>query len=423
MSIIHGDCIEYMKSLNNDEAQIIICDPPYNIGKDFGNNKYKMNNKEYLHWCSTWIMQCLRILKPNGTMFIYGLSETLSQIVGILPEDINKKWLIWHYTNKTIPTLNFWQPSHESILVLWKSSKVFNRDLVRVKYTDSYIKANGKKRAPTIGRFSDGSKETTYNVNPLGALPRDVIKIGTLAGSNKERVEHPTQKPINLCETLINSCKQRDGYVLIPFAGSGSECVVCKKLGIEFIAIEINIDYIGIIKNRLDNIQCTDKMEIYNSINWENLSSFKNIKLKKTQYEYYLENGSTPQVLSIVNFTSKVFGTVCEKMIIEMLNLGPRTSTQNDATYKNKKIEIKVARYKPDTYDCMWQHIEPDNDYDIILFCVLTFVGFDIYYISKQRVLELIKENVIKKQGKQGHIAYKKNIQKYLSNNLNEILS
>ena len=70
--IIHGDTIAVLPTLPSDSAQIIIADPPYNIGKDFGNDSDKQPMDEYLKWCDIWIKECIRILKPNGTMFIQG---------------------------------------------------------------------------------------------------------------------------------------------------------------------------------------------------------------------------------------------------------------------------------------------------------------------------------------------------------------
>lgn len=252
-TIIQGDAMLILPTLQDDSAQIIIADPPYNIGKDFGNNSDKQPMDTYLTWCEQWICECLRILKSNGTMFIYGFSENLALILATISYSINRRWVVWHYTNKNIASVNFWQRSHESILVLWKDDKVFNRDSIREEYTDTFLKnAAGKKRKATVGRFSNGEKETTYTAHPDGALPRDVIKIPALAGgAGKERVNHPTQKPLALCEKLIKSCKQSDGYVLIPFAGSGSECVAAKKLELPFIGIELNEEYVKIIHERL----------------------------------------------------------------------------------------------------------------------------------------------------------------------------
>jgi site-specific DNA-methyltransferase (adenine-specific) len=237
--------------LESDSAQIILADPPYNIGKDFGNDSDKQNMDAYLTWCDTWIAECLRVLKPNGTMFIYGFSEILADISARIKT--NKRWIVWHYTNKTAPGLNFWQRSHESILVVWKDSYVFNRDAVREPYTDAYKKASGKVRAATPGRFSKGDKTTVYVAHEGGALPRDVIKIPALAGGagKSERVAHPTQKPIELCTRLIASCRQETGYVLVPFVGSGSECVAASRMGLEYRGAELNPEYVSLALGRL----------------------------------------------------------------------------------------------------------------------------------------------------------------------------
>ena len=255
--IINDDVLNVLKTLEDESAQIVIADPPYNIGKDFGNKSDKQPLDEYLKWCDEWIEGCLRVLKKNGTMFIYGFSEILALILSRVPYNIHRRWIVWHYTNKNVPSLNFWQRSHESIIVLWKDEKVFHRDEVREPYTETYVKGcAGKERKATKGRFSNGEKKTTYNAHPNGALPRDVIKISALAGGagKNERVDHPTQKPLALCEKLIKSCRQEpeNGYVFVPFAGSGSECVAAKNLGLPFIGVELNEEYIKIINDRIN---------------------------------------------------------------------------------------------------------------------------------------------------------------------------
>jgi site-specific DNA-methyltransferase (adenine-specific) len=263
---IHNeDCITGMKKIVSESVDIVICDPPYNIGKDFGNNSDKQKMDEYLLWCDEWITECLRILKPNGTMYIYGFSEILAFIRTRIY--CNVRWLIWHYTNKVTPSLNFWQRTHESILCCYKNKPIFNRDDVREPYTETFLKnAAGKVRKATKGRFSNGEKETTYTAHEGGALPRDVIKVPALAGGagKKERVDHPTQKPLSLCETLLKAAKNKEGetLVVVPFAGSGSECVAAKKELIKFIGFEINAQYIDICNIRLSNTSDNDEVEV-----------------------------------------------------------------------------------------------------------------------------------------------------------------
>jgi len=265
--IFNEDCIVGMQRLPEESADIIICDPPYNIGKDFGNDSDKQTMSAYLDWCDQWIAQCMRILKPRGTLYIYGFSENLAYIRTRL--DCNVRWLIWHYTNKVTPSLNFWQRTHESILCCFKEKEkpVFNRDDVREPYTQGFLKgAAGKVRKATKGRFSDGSQETTYNAHEGGALPRDVIKVASLDGDvikvpalaggagKKERVDHPTQKPLELCEKLIKASRlspDQKTLLIVPFVGSGSECVAAKHLNIDYIGFEINPDYVALANERL----------------------------------------------------------------------------------------------------------------------------------------------------------------------------
>ena len=246
------DCVEGLRSLPSKIADIIICDPPYNIGKDFGSGGFLLSMDKYLDWCRPWISESLRVLKDDGSLFIYGFSENLAYVRTIL--DCNVRWLVWHYTNKNVPSINFWQRSHESILLCWKESYIFNRDSVREPYTKSFLKNSaGKKRKATPGRF--GKSPTIYNAHKEGALPRDVLKIPALAGGAgmSEKVNHPTQKPLKLCERLLKSSRREneDNLLIVPFAGSGSECVAAKSLGISYIGFEINPEYVNLCNQRL----------------------------------------------------------------------------------------------------------------------------------------------------------------------------
>lgn len=269
------DVIEGLKTISNNSVDIIITDPPYNIGKDFGLCKDNLDLNEYLEWCDLWINECIRILKPSGSFYIYGFSEILAHISVRI--DLPKRWLIWHYTNKTVPSYNGWQRSHESILYIWKDKPIFNKDIIRIPYSDSFLKNSvGKKRTQSDTARYGNKSDTIYTAHENGALPRDVIGISTLAGgAGKERyflynnevypakdikkfhinecIKHPTQKPFKLTEKLILSSKTNDNcLVVIPFAGSGSEGIVCKKLGINFIGFDINKDYIKLANGAID---------------------------------------------------------------------------------------------------------------------------------------------------------------------------
>jgi site-specific DNA-methyltransferase (adenine-specific) len=284
--IILGDALLELKKLPSESCDVIVVDPPYNIGKDFGNNIDRREIGEYISWCKEWINECIRVMKPSGTMFIYGFSEILAHLSVEIP--VQKRWLIWHYTNKNVASLNFWQRSHESIICVWKGKPVFNRDAVREPYTEGFLKgAAGKTRKGTVGRFSSSGKETIYNAHAGGALPRDVIKIPALAGGAgmnerwficktckniykprelKNHIEHdiekhPTQKPFELSKKLILSASPKeDGLVLVPFVGTGSECAAAKALGQNYIGFEINPDYVKMAEKFVDSVIYNPKL-------------------------------------------------------------------------------------------------------------------------------------------------------------------
>ena len=245
--VLVGDCVKILENLpQNIKFDLVIADPPYNAGKDFGNNKDQMNLLEYVKWCETWIQLCLSRLKAKGILYIYGFPEILSHVAVRFPLQ-NQKWLVWHYTNKTVPSLKFWQRSHESILCLWKGKRPnLEIDQIREAYSPAYKNCIGKRRKGTRGRF--GTRETVYKGHKNGALPRDVLKVSALAGGKgfveRSPLKHPTQKPLELSRKLIQSkINGSGGSLLIPFVGSGSECVSAKQIGIDFIGMEINPHY------------------------------------------------------------------------------------------------------------------------------------------------------------------------------------
>lgn len=259
--IIHGNCVDGMAGLPDNSVDAVIADPPYDIGKDFGNNSTKLSKEDYCKWCQEWIDESVRVLKPNGTLFIYGFAEFLSYVQVLCCSEWNCRYLQWHYINKVSPAAKFWQRTHESVLMVWKCDgfPTFDRDAVRVPYTETFLKnAAGKKRKIGKGRFEGSGKQTVYKAHKGGALPRDVIKCSALSGGagKKERVSwHPTQKPLGITRTLIKSIGIKDDtLIVIPFAGSGTEALACKELGVDFVAWDLNEEYVEKANQRLSEM-------------------------------------------------------------------------------------------------------------------------------------------------------------------------
>jgi len=293
--IVRGDVLSILPRLikAGESFDVIVADPPYNIGKDFGNGTHNSPIGEYASWAQRWIDACLRLLVPDGLLYVYGFAEVLAHVAVRYPVE-QQRWLVWHYTNKTVPSSRFWQRSHETLLCLWLARDGLPRleiDQIREPYTGSFINgAAGRTRAATPSRYSENGRETVYTAHENGALPRDVLKVPALAGGagRSERWflchscggtvhppaelalhrhcdtwKHSTQKPMKLTRRLIRSKipEHQAGRALFPFAGSGSECVVADDLGVSFLGIEINPMYVDFARKWLERKTqeiCTD---------------------------------------------------------------------------------------------------------------------------------------------------------------------
>jgi site-specific DNA-methyltransferase (adenine-specific) len=81
-AVFHTDCMKLLGEIQDGQIDTVFADPPFNLGKDYGNGKDKDNleNGRYLNWCRGWIDECVRALKPGGSMFVYNLRSVASRL-------------------------------------------------------------------------------------------------------------------------------------------------------------------------------------------------------------------------------------------------------------------------------------------------------------------------------------------------------
>ena len=241
------DVIEGFKKIDDSSIDLIIADPPYNLNKDFGIWKENEKKSEWLDWSKSWIDECKRVLKDDGNLLIYGIHHYLCFLQVYLYEIkmVYRRQIIWKYENGfsgyTKSLSAFYEP-----LIWFSKSKKLKFKLIREPYKSkerlkNKIIKNGKVWTP----------------NPEGRIAGDIWEFPTLAGKRfeDEKVNHPTQKPLSISNRIVNHFSNEQDTVLIPFSGSGTECVSCKNLNRNFIAFEINSEYIQIANERLITLQ------------------------------------------------------------------------------------------------------------------------------------------------------------------------
>jgi site-specific DNA-methyltransferase (adenine-specific) len=226
-----GDSINLLKELPPNSVNLIVADPPYNLGKDYGNNHDLKGFDDYLDFTRQWTAEAKRVLSEDGTMYVFMGVRFISYLYGILDKEQQlyfSSWVVWHYTQGLGKTKGF-SPRHDDILVFNKSKKFkFNLDDVRVP--QKYYRAKNNMR---------------------GANPGDVWKFSHVHYSNPNRQNHPTQKPEGLIERMVLASSDEGDTVLDPFSGSGTTLRVCQQLNRKGIGFELNPEYVEMTKDRL----------------------------------------------------------------------------------------------------------------------------------------------------------------------------
>jgi site-specific DNA-methyltransferase (adenine-specific) len=229
-------------------ADLAILDPAYGLGK--------------AHWDAApdydavLLRDVIRILKPEGTAYIFGPPETIARNWAEFPEP--KRLLTWAVSNRVSPSVRTWQSTTETIVMCWKGgAPFFDRDAVREPYSESAERQRGRRRPPTPGRF--GGTVTTYSTAE-GALPRDVLRGPGLTGSTgaREGLGHNCQKPTWLMERLIKASCPTGGLVIDLFAGTATAAASAQRLGRKWIAIENDAHWCDVALKRLHDAGATD---------------------------------------------------------------------------------------------------------------------------------------------------------------------
>ena len=101
LQIIEGDALEQLPRIPTESVDLIIADPPYNLGKEYGNNYDRKEFDEYLKFSTLWLTEARRILKPPGTIYVFMGFRFISYLYDILDRELQmyfNSWICWHYT-------------------------------------------------------------------------------------------------------------------------------------------------------------------------------------------------------------------------------------------------------------------------------------------------------------------------------------
>lgn len=230
-----GDCLKLIKQLPNQSVDLVLTDPPYNLGlfmhkrgtniKGMRNNHFAYSgwdNMEYSQWSNVmgeFLKECTRVLKTKGSLIMFMSIMKVETIINLATSAglYYKTVGIWHKTNPMPRNMN-------------------------LHFINSI--------EPWLYFINKGH---TGTFNNEGKPIHDFIESSTITMAEHKLGKHPTQKPKLLLQHFVKILSNEKDVVLDPFMGSGSTGVVCEQLNRNFIGFELNEEYYNIASKRIQN--------------------------------------------------------------------------------------------------------------------------------------------------------------------------
>lgn len=270
---IIGDTFSVLKYLPDNFVDLLIVDPPYNLDKTFGKNKFsKMSQEDYAEYTEKWLKAVLPKLKDTASVYVCCDWKSAIVIAPILQRYLDVKNRITWQREKGRGAKENWKNGMEDIFFCTKSNEfTFNVNAVKLRrkvnapYTENGVP---KDWVDTIdGKFRDTFPSNFWDdiSIPYWSMP--------------ENTAHPTQKPEKLLAKIILASSNEGDFVFDPFAGSGSTLVTAKKLGRHYLGIEKNKQYCAWTEYRLNKAESDKTIQGYvGGVFWE-----RNTKPPKTK--------------------------------------------------------------------------------------------------------------------------------------------
>ena len=246
--VIIDDAVRVLKRIPDSSIQLILVDPPYNLDLDYWDTF-----ENYLDWAKTWLDEIYRVLSESGNCVIFGGFQYQDLKKGDLLEILHYtrhstdlrfvNLIIWYYRNG-MSAHRFFANRHEEAIWLSKTKKYyFDLDSVRVPYDEETKKMYMK------------DKRLNPETIEKGKNPTNVWEIGRLNGNSKERVGHPTQKPLEIIRRFVRSLSYEGSTVLDFFAGSGITGRVCIEEARNSILVDSDPKLRSYLDSHIANIE------------------------------------------------------------------------------------------------------------------------------------------------------------------------
>ncbi|HAH63751.1 MAG TPA: site-specific DNA-methyltransferase [Treponema sp.] len=241
----NGDLFSMIDFFPQESVDLMIIDPPYNLTKNFGGNKFAARGDDaYKAYLESWFPRAVRLLKKDASLYICGDWKCTAALYVVVGNYLTVRNRITWQREKGRGAVSNWKNCCEDIWFATAGSDYyFNADAVKQKRrVVAPYRENGKPK--DWEETGDGKFRLTGASNFW-----DDITVPYWSMS--ENTDHPTQKPEKLIAKLILASSRPGALVFDPFLGSGTTSVTAKKLGRTYCGIEVNTEYCLLAEKRL----------------------------------------------------------------------------------------------------------------------------------------------------------------------------
>lgn len=241
MELWQGDSLELMRRIPDESVDLVIADPPYNVGVQTTVNRLKIKNKwdviaNYDNWMMQWIQESQRVLKPTGVLYFWHNN---------MPEIARLMTRIQDETELAFVSFCIWDKGDGYRAQSWHNRRPGGKSAPRswfniCEYLLHYFK--GGKTATGM----EAINRPVHNVDPMHC---NIWHHKPIPSNNRL---HTCQKPVDILARLIRVSSRPGAVVLDPFMGSGSTGVAALQEGRDFIGIELDPEYFETARRRID---------------------------------------------------------------------------------------------------------------------------------------------------------------------------
>ena len=257
ITLLNGDCLKMMKEIPDNSIDMVLCDLPYGTSASSWDKKLPMND--------LW-SEYKRIIKHNRAIVLFSQQPFTSLLITSNIEMWKYNW-IWEKDNGTNFMNSHFCPLKitEDICVFGNGATSFVKNGENLIYNPQFsegkpysIISGNQKSNSAVVRGGKGGRDDVggYKTESDGKrYPKNLIKFNR----DKDKL-HPTQKPVSLCEYLIQTYTNEGDVVLDNCMGSGTTGIACLNTNRKFIGMELDDTYFEIAKKRIEEVSIKSKM-------------------------------------------------------------------------------------------------------------------------------------------------------------------